>query len=101
MLLQKPTPRFPRNFQDGLTASLIVDDLHIPKLQPLCLVGPQASVRHEQNVVVQVFVLFEPRPALGIFDPRRGRFFVLEQSCFELAAQAKVPVLGKRFRLGE
>ena len=42
------------NLKDGFLTSLILDDLHIAIFKVVRLVGPQAGIGHEQDVVVKL-----------------------------------------------
>ena len=56
MLLQCPTPRSNFDFQKALARRMVFDDGHIAMLKVVWhrLVGSQASVSHEQHVVVHL-----------------------------------------------
>jgi hypothetical protein len=53
------------DLKDGLAAALVFDRLDIPKLKAHCLVGTEASIRGEQNIVVKLFCFATKRGCLG------------------------------------
>jgi hypothetical protein len=44
-------------FQDRLIGRGVSDDLHVAVFEPHCLIGPKASVCHEQHEVVELLAL--------------------------------------------